>query len=47
MLSFSGFDPKRTSLARMHIAAQMWWARTLRRNRFHSDALITQSGGDD
>src|SRR6185295_12798491 len=31
-------DPKRTSLARMRIAAQMWWARTLRRNRFHSDA---------
>jgi len=25
-----GFDPKRTSLARMRIAAQMWWARTLR-----------------
>jgi hypothetical protein len=30
-------DPKRTSLARMRIAAQMWWARTLRRNRFHSE----------
>jgi hypothetical protein len=43
---FDSIDPKRTSLARMHIAAQMWWARTLRRNRFHSDALITQSGDD-